>query len=83
MRRTAGNDKRRKPLELTRKGQTIYKRITPLARELEREMLAFLEPSQERLLRNALGDICAGFGLIEVSTLQTRAEGQAEIKDRP
>lgn len=70
VRRTAGSDKRRKPLGLTRRGKTIYARITPLARELERELLAFLTPPQERLLRNALSRICAGFGLLPVAVAQ-------------
>jgi DNA-binding MarR family transcriptional regulator len=69
VRGTTGNDKRRKPLTLTRRGQAIYRRIAPLARELEREMFAFVDPSQERMLRKALSDICAGFGLGTVATV--------------
>jgi DNA-binding MarR family transcriptional regulator len=71
----AGSDMRRKPVKLTRRGQAIYWRIVPLARELEREMLAHLDRPQELALRSALGGICAAFGLAPMAG--SRARGRS------
>lgn len=49
-RRPDRRDRRRAPLELTGKGREIYRRIVPLAKARERELLRVLTPGEARAL---------------------------------
>ena len=50
LRRTDPTDRRRAVLRLSASGRSIYKRIVPLARRYEAELLGRLEPAERRAL---------------------------------
>ncbi len=53
-RTVANDDKRRKPLALTKQGQRVFLAITPLALELERDMLNCLSSREATALRKIM-----------------------------
>ena len=55
-------DKRAQMLRLTRGGLATYQQIVPLARKLQTELAAKLDPEEERVLDRALAKLHAGAG---------------------
>lgn len=54
IRTVADEDKRRKPLALTEQGRQVFHAITPLALELENDMLKYLSVSEATKLRKIM-----------------------------
>jgi DNA-binding MarR family transcriptional regulator len=51
------DDKRRKLLRLTAEGWSVYDRVLPAAREIERDLLDLMTASERKSLRKLLGDL--------------------------
>jgi DNA-binding MarR family transcriptional regulator len=47
-------DRRRSMLELSASGRAVYRRVVPLARHIERDLLTALKPAQRKLLDELL-----------------------------
>lgn len=61
-RKAQQRDKRAHILRLSRRGVATYRQIVPLARKLQAELAASLEPDEVRVLDRILGKLHAGVG---------------------
>jgi DNA-binding MarR family transcriptional regulator len=57
-RQNSNHDKRRKLLEMTRKGKSLLSLATPVAKKLENETLFKLNAKEKKQLVSSLRDIC-------------------------
>ena len=57
-RQNSKHDKRRKLLEMTRKGKSLLSLATPVAKNLENEILIKLNTKEKKQLISSLRDIC-------------------------
>lgn len=53
------NDRRRSMLELSSAGRAVYRRVVPLAKTIERDLIAALKPSQRKLLDELITTLTA------------------------
>jgi DNA-binding MarR family transcriptional regulator len=56
-RQAQGQDMRRKPLQLTRKGLAVYQDMQPAARDVEGDLLRLLDARERKILRALLGKL--------------------------